>query len=311
MKMSEKTGLPARLGPIGFLAGAGYIGIDLDGVKTTANGALAAFHGRDPTAFNPLAGGMQTELIWGLVLGSVLGSFINVAALRLGGGAPLVFRRSACPDCGAVLAWYELIPVASYLMLRGRCRHCGQFISPRYLLVELLAAAAGAFTVGLSGFTPAAVVHFLFLLALLTVALVDAVEGIVPDVITLPATLLGLGAAAFTPWPGLSGAALGAAGAAGAMYLLSWAYEQLRGRSGLGMGDVKLAGMIGAFLGGQGAAQAVFLGAVAALVFYGTLTLLGRHGWQRTLPFAPFMAVGAAGVLWLYRTGPALAAGLF
>ena len=257
------------------------------------------------------AGGMQTELIWGLVLGSALGSFVNVAALRLGGGAALVLRRSACPLCGARLAWYELIPIASFLVLRGRCRHCGQAISPRYLLVELLAAAAGALTLGVSGFTPAAFVHLLFLLALLTVALVDAAEGIVPDLVTLPATLLGLGAAAFTPWPGLAGAALGAAGAAGAMFLLGWGYEKLRGRSGLGLGDVKLAGMIGAFLGGQGAAQAVFLGAVAALVFYGTLTLLGRHGWQRTLPFAPFMAVGAAGVLWLYHTGPAMAAGLF
>jgi leader peptidase (prepilin peptidase)/N-methyltransferase len=251
---------------------------------------------------------MLTELIFSSLLGAVLGSFINVAALRLGGGPPLTGRRSACPDCGAVLAWYELIPVVGYLALRGRCRHCGAAISPRYILVELLAAVAGALTLGTAGFTLSGFTHLLFLLALLTVALVDAREGLVPDAVTLPTTLLGLAAAAFLPWPGLAGAALGAAGAAGALFLVAWLYRKLRGRAGLGMGDVKLAGMIGTFLGAQGAAHAVFLGAVAALVYYGALTAMGRHAWQRPLPFAPFMAAGAAGVLWLYSAPTAWAA---
>ncbi len=228
----------------------------------------------------------------GAVGGLAVGSFLNTAALALAGGPGPWRARSACPACGHRLAWYELIPLLSFLLQGGRCRHCHGRISPLYPAGELAAAAAGGLALwrwgaGAEGLGTAA-----FCLVLLVCALVDARAGWVPDVVVLPAAG---GALVLAPWLPLGGWAAALAGAgltAGAMWLVAFLFRLARGREGLGLGDVKLGLLLGAFLGWPGAMLAVGLGAVAGLGFYLALWARGRLAWDAELPFAPFLALG-------------------
>jgi leader peptidase (prepilin peptidase) / N-methyltransferase len=215
-----------------------------------------------------------------------LGSFVNVVAARVPLRRSVVRPRSACMSCGTVLAWYDNVPVFSYFALRGRCRSCRAPISPLYPAVELATAAlvAGCFVAfGLSG---KAVVAAFFCSVLVAVTATDLTHRIVPNRIVLPAAVLVLGAqTALEPSPEW---ALGALGASGFLLVAALAYP-----AGMGMGDVKLALLLGAMLG-RLVAVGLMLGMLAALV--PSVVLLARHGSaarKMGIPFAPFLALGA------------------
>lgn len=228
----------------------------------------------------------------GAIGGLAVGSFLNTAALALAGGPSPWRMRSACPACGHRLAWYELVPLLSFLVLRGRCRHCHGRISPLYPAGELAAGVAVGLTLwrwgaGTTGLTTAA-----FCLVLLVCALVDAWAGLVPDVVVLPAAGVALGLAPWLPLGSWAAALAGAGVTAGVLWLVAFLFRLARGREGLGLGDVKLGLLMGAFLGWPGAMLAVGLGAAAGLGFYLVLLALGRVAWDSELPFAPFLALG-------------------
>ena len=221
-----------------------------------------------------------------LAPGLVLGSFLNVVATRLPLRRSVVTPRSACPGCGTAIAWYDNLPVLSYLLLRGRCRACRSPIGIVYPLVELVTALLLAACVLAFGLTPRAAVAGLFCAVLVVISAIDLKHRIVPNRIVLPAAAVVLAAqTAISPSPEW---AIGGFGAA--LFLLVAALVYPRG---MGMGDVKLALLLGAMLG-RTVPVALMLGMLAALV--PAVVLLARHGSaarKLALPFAPFLSLGA------------------
>jgi leader peptidase (prepilin peptidase)/N-methyltransferase len=215
-----------------------------------------------------------------------LGSFVNVVAARVPLKRSVVHPRSACMSCGAELAWYDNIPVVSYVVLRGRCRSCGVRISWLYPAVELVTAALVAACFVAFGLSGKAVVAAFFCAVLVAITATDITHRIVPNRIVLPAALLVLLAqTALHPSPEW---ALGALGASGFLFVAALAYP-----GGMGMGDVKLALLLGAMLG-RTVAVGLMIGMIAAIV--PSVVLLARHGSaarKMGIPFAPFLALGA------------------
>lgn len=225
------------------------------------------------------------------VLGLAVGSFLNVVAYRLPLGRSLARPGSACPACGTAIAPYDNVPVASYLLLRGRCRHCNAPIGIRYPAVELATGVLFAGCVLAFGVSWDALVAAFFCAALVAVTATDLEHRIVPNRIVLPAAAVVLAAQTILhPSPEWTLAALGAA--------LFFLVAALAYPAGLGMGDVKLALLLGAALG-RTVPVALMLGMAAALV--PSAVLLARHGAaarKMALPFAPFLALG--GVIALF-----------
>jgi leader peptidase (prepilin peptidase) / N-methyltransferase len=221
-----------------------------------------------------------------LAPGLALGSFLNVVAARVPRKRSIVRPASACMHCSKPIAWYDNVPLVSYLVLRGRCRSCGHRIGLLYPAVELSAALLVAGCVFAFGVTAEAAVAAFFCAVLVAISAVDLEHRIVPDRIVLPATVVVLAAqTALEPsleWP------LAALGASLFLFLAVLAYP-----AGMGMGDVKLALLMGAMLG-KAVTVALMLGMLAALV--PGLYLLARHGSagrKMAIPFAPFLALGS------------------
>jgi leader peptidase (prepilin peptidase)/N-methyltransferase len=231
-----------------------------------------------------------------LAPGLALGSFLNVVAARLPLRRSIVSPPSACMGCGARIAWYDNVPLVSWLVLRGRCRGCGVRISPVYPAVELVTGLLVAGCVWKFGLTAEAAVASAFCAALVAVSAIDLGHRIVPNRIVVPGAVLVLVAqTAIHPSPEWAIAALGASS-----FLLAAA---LAYPGGMGMGDVKLALLLGAMLG-RTTPVGMLIGMIAALV--PSAVLFARHGSaarKMGLPFAPFLALGAIVALF---AGPAL-----
>jgi leader peptidase (prepilin peptidase)/N-methyltransferase len=247
------------------------------------------------------------------LLGLLIGSFLNVVIARLPEGRSVWGPRSACPGCGVTIAWYDNIPLLSFLLLAGRCRHCRMAIPWRYPIVE--AATGGAFALAwgvLGGPTPAFAAGAVLLAMLVAITAIDLRHQIIPDVITLPGIALGVLAG---PATGRLGAALPWAGAAGSPLLAAVADSLLgiavgggiflviilASGGGMGGGDMKLGAMLGAFLGWKLALLALLLAVVTGGVVAIGLLLLGRRGRKDAIPFGPFLALGGA-VAFLWGT---------
>jgi len=232
------------------------------------------------------------------VAGLLLGSFLNVVITRLPRGESIVSPPSRCPRCRARIEPWDNIPVVSYLLLRGRCRHCRKRIHWRYPVVELTAGALLWLLAHRAAGPALLVPHAAFLLALLVVAWIDFDTRTIPDAITIPGAAVGIALSLFLP-PGFAQAALGAAAGAASLWLVGAAYERATGIPGMGGGDVKLAAMMGAFLGVGGVFGTIFLASLAGSLF-GALLIARGGGTRRTaIPFGTFLAPSAM-VLLLY-----------
>ena len=237
-------------------------------------------------------------------LGACIGSFLNVVAHRLPHGQSLVHPRSRCPVCLATIPAWANVPIFSWFYLRGRCRRCDAPISVRYPLVE--AATAALFVLLMLrwleiGLGPRLLVDWLLASTLVAVSLIDADHRIIPNEITYPGIPLGLLLAWLVPGPTLIDALLGLVIPGGMLWALSEAYERLRGQIGLGMGDVKLVAMLGAFLGLQPALEIIVLGSCLGLVW--GLFLIAFRGADRLtrIPFGP--ALASAALIQLFAPG--------
>ena len=221
-----------------------------------------------------------------------LGSFVNVVAARVPLRRSVVRPRSACMSCGSELAWYDNVPVLSYFLLRGRCRSCGTAISLLYPAVELATAGLVAACFVVFGLSGKAVLAAFFCAVLVAITATDITHRIVPNRIVLPAAAVVLVAhTALSPSPEWT---LGAVGAAGFLLVAAIAYP-----AGMGMGDVKLALLLGAMLG-RLVGVGLMLGMFAALV--PSVVLFARHGAaarKMGIPFAPFLAFGAVVALFV------------
>ena len=217
--------------------------------------------------------------------GLAIGSFLNVVAARVPLKRSIVSPGSACMSCGHVLAWYENVPVVSWLALRGRCKGCGVRIGAVYPAVEIVTALLIAASFLAFGWSGKSFVAAFFCSTLVAVSATDLSHRIVPNVIVLPAAAIVLVAmTVLEPSPEW---ALGAFGASLFLFLAALAYPK-----GMGMGDVKLALLLGAMLG-RTVPVALMVGMLAALV--PSFVLLARHGSaarKMGIPFAPFLALG-------------------
>ena len=229
--------------------------------------------------------------------GLVLGSFLNVVIHRLPREMSLLRPRSHCPACGATGRWYDNVPVLSYVALRGRCRACRAPISPRYPLVELAAGALAVACLARFGLTLAGAEAAVLVLLLLPLALIDFEHHLLPDALTIPGLVAGLAFSAFGGLVPLAESALGAAVGGALPYLVIVAYRVLRGAEGMGLGDVKLLAMVGAFLGWQGVLLTLGLGSCVGAAVGLALMALGRARRDTELPFGVFLSLAAAAVL--------------
>jgi leader peptidase (prepilin peptidase)/N-methyltransferase len=225
-------------------------------------------------------------------VGLAIGSFLNVCIYRLPRHESLSFPASHCTSCQRPLDWFENIPVIGWLALRGRCRTCGDAISSMYPIVEAITAAVFVTGYAIYGLTPLLAVRLLFACAMIVLFAIDLQHRILPNAITLPGVIAGLLFSLLLP-PGWLSSLVGVLVGGGILYVIGEAYYRWRGVEGLGMGDVKMLAMIGAFLGWQLTLLTLVMASLAGSII-GVLLIATRRGsMQYALPFGTFLAVGA------------------
>src|SRR5215510_10705480 len=253
------------------------------------------------------------------VFGAVIGSFLNVVIHRVPLEESIVFPNSRCPSCGAAIAFYDNIPVLSYIVLRAKSRHCKAHISFRYPAVELLTAALFVAVAWHDGLNAALPFDLIFSSALLALVFIDAEHMILPNAITYPGIVFALVTRVVIPYLGstphfddlpslshgalagmpiwvtsLVGALIGALVGGGSLWLMGWTWEKLRGIEAMGLGDVKMMLMVGAYLGWRLTILTIFIG-----VFTGSIAGIakmikeGSKNMQIELAFGVFLGLGA------------------
>jgi leader peptidase (prepilin peptidase)/N-methyltransferase len=236
------------------------------------------------------------QLVVAGLFGLLVGSFLNVCIYRLPRGTSVVFPPSACGGCGRQLRWFENVPVVSWLALRGRCARCAAPISVQYPLVEIVTALLFVATVAVTPDGVLLAARLLFGCALIVLFAIDLEHQILPNVITLPGIVLGLAFSLVAP-PGWRSAVAGAALGGGVLYALAEGYYYLRREDGLGMGDVKMLAMIGAFLGWQQMLLTLVLASFAGALVGVAMIALRKGTMKYALPFGTFLALGAAAAM--------------
>jgi leader peptidase (prepilin peptidase)/N-methyltransferase len=225
------------------------------------------------------------------VFGAVIGSFLNVIIYRLPRGESIVKPASHCPHCGSSIAPWDNIPILSFIVLRGRCRHCHRPITFRYPLVETANALLYLSVFLCFGIGFQALVWATYCSALIVVSAIDIDHRIIPDVITLPGMALGIVTSFWMPRTSLDSLLALLAGG-GFFYLVA-----VLSRGGMGGGDIKLTAMMGSFLGLKSLAVAVFIGLLSGSLISLVLMLMGRKTRKDIIPFGPFLALGGISVV--------------
>ena len=274
------------------------------------------------TLFEPLQSSHVAFSSLAIVLGLIVGSFLNVVIHRLpkmmerawqdqcaelrGGQPPppdepynLMVPRSACPSCGEAISATQNIPVVSYILLRGRCANCKAAIGLRYPLVELGTGLISGFIAWHFGPGPSAVAAVVFFWALVALSCIDFDTQLLPDSITLPLLWLGLLVNISTTFIDLVSAVLGAVAGYLVLWTVYWLFKLVTGKEGMGYGDFKLLAAIGAWIGWQMLPLVILLSAgVGALIGIG-LIIVVRHGRNVPIPFGPYLAIaGLVALLW-------------
>jgi leader peptidase (prepilin peptidase) / N-methyltransferase len=251
--------------------------------------------------------------------GAIIGSFLNVVIHRLPREESVAFPGSKCPSCSTEIAFYDNVPVLSYVFLGGRCRSCKTRISPRYPSVELLTALLFVVVTWQTGVTAALPFDLVFVSALLALVFIDAEHMILPNAITYPGMVFAVAARLAIPylvdaphfddlpgllnglfegWPiwavSLGGALIGALVGGGSLWLMGWLWEKLRGVEAMGLGDVKMMFMVGAYLGWRLTILTIFLGVFSgSVVGIAVMVRQGQKDMQMLLPFGIFLGIGS------------------
>jgi leader peptidase (prepilin peptidase)/N-methyltransferase len=230
------------------------------------------------------------------VMGACFGSFLNVVIYRLPLGQSLVSPGSRCPKCGYQLRPWDNVPVFSWVLLGGRCRKCRAPISAQYPIVEIVTALLFALVVWQTPAGPQLISRLILVTALVALFGIDLEHQILPNVITLPGIAVGLMFSVIAP-PGWFDALIGTVLGAGVLYGIAAAYYYVRREEGLGMGDVKMLAMIGAFLGWKAVLVTLVLSSFSGAALGLALIAAQRGGMKLALPFGTFLAVGAVAAM--------------
>jgi leader peptidase (prepilin peptidase)/N-methyltransferase len=252
--------------------------------------------------------------ILAFLAGILIGSFLNVCVYRLPNDLSVVRPRSFFPACRKTIAWYDNVPLLSFVLLRGRCRHCAARIRIRYPLVELFTGLAFAACVAGLGLSLEALKYAIFAAIAITLTATDMEERILPDEFTLGGSVVGVILAYFiliptglarlilpsstgTHWLSVTEAVIGGGLSSGCIWSVGWLYQKVRHREGLGLGDVKMIAMIGTFLGLQGAMLTLIVasvaGGVGGLIY---IFFTGKDASTYELPFGSFLGMAALAV---------------
>jgi leader peptidase (prepilin peptidase)/N-methyltransferase len=268
--------------------------------------------------FNQLIPPPLSYIIAG-AFGAIIGSFLNVVIHRLPLDESVALPSSKCPSCSTQIAFYDNVPVLSYVLLGGRCRSCKTRISVRYPAVELMTALLFVMVTWRTGVTPALPFDLIFVSALVALVFIDAEHMILPNAITYPGMVFALVArlaipylvgaphfddlpgllnGTFAGWPlwaaSLGGAFIGALVGGGSLWLMGWLWEKLRGVEAMGLGDVKMMFMVGAYFGWRLTILTIFLGVLSGSII--GILLMARQGqkdMQMLLPFGIFLGIGS------------------
>jgi len=233
-------------------------------------------------------------LVWVGLFGLVIGSFLNVVIYRLPRQVPFLAGRSVCPHCNAQLKWYHNIPVLSFALLGGRCAFCGGRISYRYPAVEIINALFYIYFYWQFGFSLNFGIFAFLSSVLLVIFFIDLDFQIIPDVITLPGILVGLAVSLLPGGIGIVNAAIGLLVGGSSLYLIAMLGDWLFKKESMGGGDVKMAAMLGAFLGWQKIILIFISSAVIGLVVSLVIMIFSAQVREtRVVPFGPFLATAA------------------
>ncbi len=236
----------------------------------------------------------QIFSIWFVLLGAAVGSFLNAAIYRLPRGFLLTLpTRSMCTKCVRRLTWYENIPLLSFLLLRGKCHGCGQKIDFRYFFIEFITALLFYAVYKNYGATLQTLLYCFFTASLVAVTFIDVDFRVIPDEISIGGTVLALIASIFIPQMGFVNALVGAFSGSLVLYILSFAYEKIRHREGMGLGDVKLLMLIGAVLGIKGALGSIIISSLVGSIVGIAIMIFQKKDLKLAIPFGPFLAIGA------------------
>ncbi len=216
-----------------------------------------------------------------------MGSFLNVVIARVPEGRSIVGPGSACPRCSTPIAWYDNVPLLSFALLRARCRKCGEPISWRYPVVELVTGLLFVLALAERGLTIDLIPALLLVAGLVAITGIDLDHQLIPDVISIPGIVVGLAVSTLTGRPGWLDSLVGVVIGGGIFLLIIVA-----SRGGMGGGDMKLGAMLGAFLGWKLVLVAILIAILAGGVFAIVVLLLRRKGRKDAVPFGPFLALG-------------------
>ena len=223
------------------------------------------------------------------VMGLCVGSFLNVVIARVPEGRSVVSPGSACPRCKAEIQWFDNVPLVSYALLRARCRHCGEPISIRYPLVELVTGLLFVLAGWQAGLGVDLLPALVLLATLVAITAIDLDRQLIPDVLSLPGIAAGLLLSTLTGKPGWLDSLIGALVGGAIFFVIIVA-----SRGGMGGGDMKLGAMLGAFLGWKLVLVGIMLSVLAGGVLAIVLLALRRRGRKDAVPFGPFLALGGA-----------------
>ncbi|WP_316348229.1 prepilin peptidase [Desulfuromonas acetoxidans] len=226
------------------------------------------------------------------VLGSVVGSFLNVCIYRIPLGQSIVYPASHCFKCITPLRWYHNIPIVSFVLLHGRCAFCDEPFSWRYPAVEALNGFLYCLVFHYARFSAVSLVLFLFVSILVVVAFIDIDHQIIPDVITLPGIVIGFICSFALPWVSWVDSLLGVLIGGGSLFCVAFLYELLAKKEGMGGGDIKLLAMIGAFCGWRVILPVVFLSSLLGTMVGVPLMWARKRDSGMALPFGPFLVFG-------------------
>ncbi|MCP4578995.1 MAG: prepilin peptidase [Deltaproteobacteria bacterium] len=232
-------------------------------------------------------------VVYSALFGLALGSFMNVCIYRIPLKKSIVSPPSSCPNCGEKIRFYDNIPLISYLLLLGRCRHCRSPLAWHYPLVEALTALLSMALFIRYGLSYQYFLYLLFTAALVTISFIDLHHQIIPDVLSLSGIVVGCAASFALDSVSWLDSLIGLVAGGGSLFLVAVVYERITGREGMGGGDIKLLAMIGAWMGWRHLHLIVLLSSLVGAIVGISFLLMAGKGFRVRIPFGPFLSLGA------------------
>lgn len=240
---------------------------------------------------------LNIQMIFAFLFGLCIGSFLNVCIYRIPNKQSIVTPPSGCTSCGKRIKFYDNIPVLSYLVLRGRCRHCNESISIIYPLVELVTGLLSmALLMRFNIFNHQFSLYFIYMLftvALLCISFIDLRHQVIPDVISLPGIFAGFVISFFSSHVTWLQSFIGILAGGGILYIVALLFEILMKKEGMGGGDIKLLAMIGAWLGWKALPFVILVSSLTGLFIGGVSLVISKQGIRSRIPFGPFLSLSA------------------